>query len=1053
MSPSLHRLSIGAAVGLIVSASGCGGSEGPEDGQARIYAVPTTSEQCPEGGHVLRTGYDDDDDGELTGDEIASEAVTCNGEPGATTINRFDRFDEAEACPGGGVVVTSGPDTDRDGALSAEEVERETTICDSRVGPSPAFRVEDAPDDACPPGATGAVWSQGLDLDDDRTLDDDEVETTAVVCSAADGARALLAFVELPEGPDCPRGGVQVGMGRDHDFDGALGAAEVEQTTDICFEDTTRSRFVEVPAGGACPAGGWRIQLGEDDDGSGTLDDEEVEQSLTTCRGEDGKPFPFEVFEEPDGPGCEGGGARFEGYLDVDEDGMRDPEEPTQTSSLCGGVDALAGLITAPETLAPGAECPRGGVRLRVGRDDDDDAVLDEAEVEREEIVCAGVDRNALIAVDEVPFDEACRRGARRVRTGWDENDDGELSVDETRHRFVVCDALSKVPFALAQDALEDATYLQPYRFALDSRGGTGDPDAFRWTAPELPEGLELDGPSRELVGIPAVDGTHPITIEVQDEVGQVLTETFDLVIDVPLRFTRYDLPVAKAGVSYSESLTTLGGTAPLTFSILAGELPDGLSLSSAGTISGTSTHGGGATVLVQVEDDTGATAQTLIRIPQQTRWVWAIENTVGSSDAHLVEVETSTPGTAHKIAASSRRAQFSPDNRWVAIEKAVAGLMVVSLAGATPSAPTTLTTNPIESFGFSPDGDWLYYVEDGLFVDDELQLVDMTGSSAGTPVQLGLYDIGFFDEFRFSLADGLLFEADGDVFFVEASTSPGTPQSILAPSASSVDSLGFIEPDHAIYAARSGQTRTLYTVDVAGRNPGPATVLADELRSTGRTTWAVLRNQKTILFQGRDFLTATPFDPVAPGPAIDLTEWSGFLTDEVTAAPDGRLLLSLEDGGFYDAETGAFFAEPELLRVESIARAAWDPYGERFVLRLIFGERPLVQVGLTPPTYARTATGAERIAVHGQFDRMLVEDAAGDFEVWTDGPRGLAPSGIEPAIDATPHLSADGTRALWTFGGRIEMVDLTRAGATIQRVGPASAKIIAAVQGGQRAR
>jgi hypothetical protein len=68
-------------------------------------------------------------------------------------------------------------------------------------------------------------------------------------------------------------------------------------------------------------------------------------------------------------------------------------------------------------------------------------------------------------------------------------------------------------------------------------------------------------------------------------------------------------LPVAKIHQAYSFTLTAVPGVPPYTWTILAGSLPDGLSLNSAtGEISGTPTELGRFTILIQVEDDNGST-------------------------------------------------------------------------------------------------------------------------------------------------------------------------------------------------------------------------------------------------------------------------------------------------------------------------------------------------------------------------------------------------------------------------------------------------------------
>ena len=55
--------------------------------------------------------------------------------------------------------------------------------------------------------------------------------------------------------------------------------------------------------------------------------------------------------------------------------------------------------------------------------------------------------------------------------------------------------------------------------------------------------------------------------------------------------------------VAYTATLTATGGTAPYTWSVTAGTLPTGLSLSSAGVLSGTPTVAGSSSVTIQVAD------------------------------------------------------------------------------------------------------------------------------------------------------------------------------------------------------------------------------------------------------------------------------------------------------------------------------------------------------------------------------------------------------------------------------------------------------------------
>ena len=70
---------------------------------------------------------------------------------------------------------------------------------------------------------------------------------------------------------------------------------------------------------------------------------------------------------------------------------------------------------------------------------------------------------------------------------------------------------------------------------------------------------------------------------------------------------TTTTLPTGTVSVSYSQALSTSGGKAPYTWSVSAGALPGGLSLS-AGTISGTPSSRGTFQFTVRVLDGAGDT-------------------------------------------------------------------------------------------------------------------------------------------------------------------------------------------------------------------------------------------------------------------------------------------------------------------------------------------------------------------------------------------------------------------------------------------------------------
>jgi hypothetical protein len=158
-----------------------------------------------------------------------------------------------------------------------------------------------------------------------------------------------------------------------------------------------------------------------------------------------------------------------------------------------------------------------------------------------------------------------------------------------------------------------NATVGVPYTGTIGVSGGTA-PYSCSLVSGTLPAGLSL-GAGCTVTGTPTTVGSSTVTVKATDSATPTAnTVTGPVTITVSAVQTLSltgSLPNAVVNVPYSQTLTATGGVTPYTYTITAGALPAGLSLSSStGTISGTPTQVGASSFTVTVTD-TESTPQT----------------------------------------------------------------------------------------------------------------------------------------------------------------------------------------------------------------------------------------------------------------------------------------------------------------------------------------------------------------------------------------------------------------------------------------------------------
>jgi hypothetical protein len=144
---------------------------------------------------------------------------------------------------------------------------------------------------------------------------------------------------------------------------------------------------------------------------------------------------------------------------------------------------------------------------------------------------------------------------------------------------------------AVTMTSIAAATAGTAYNAALTASGGTS-PYTWSVNPTTLPPGLSLNSSTGVISGTPTGGGGGSFAFKVTDAAGDSATSpAINFTVNAPpaLTITTPSLPAGVMGTAYSQTLQATGGVAPYKWSY-TGSLPAGLSLSSAGVISGTPT-------------------------------------------------------------------------------------------------------------------------------------------------------------------------------------------------------------------------------------------------------------------------------------------------------------------------------------------------------------------------------------------------------------------------------------------------------------------------------
>jgi Fibronectin type III domain/Putative Ig domain len=169
---------------------------------------------------------------------------------------------------------------------------------------------------------------------------------------------------------------------------------------------------------------------------------------------------------------------------------------------------------------------------------------------------------------------------------------------------------------SIATSSLPGGQVGAPYSQSVAAAAGTN-PYVWSITTGSLPAGLTLGSGTGAITGTPTSAGSANFSVTVTDADGQTATQAFAVAVApapappvAPPSITTSSLPAAEVGVDFDQVIAGRGGTTPYQWSVSAGSLPSGLSLSpDAGALTGTPLATGQDSFTVTLTDANGLTA------------------------------------------------------------------------------------------------------------------------------------------------------------------------------------------------------------------------------------------------------------------------------------------------------------------------------------------------------------------------------------------------------------------------------------------------------------